>query len=92
VGIDRIGPVGPTPFTGASRARTSETGASPARVDIDTPRDRIDLSPEARDLAAATTPEERQAVIDRLRDQVQDGTYRMDANGVAERMVDLGDV
>jgi negative regulator of flagellin synthesis FlgM len=92
VGIDRIGPVGPTPFKGAPRARTSDGGAPPERAALDTPRDRIDLSREARDLAAAATPEERQAVVERLRDQVQDGTYHVDANGVAERMVNLGDV
>jgi len=58
---------------------------------VPTPReDRIDLSEEARSLQG-TSPTDREARVDQLRAQVRFGSYRVDADEVAQRMVERGD-
>ena len=61
-----------------------------APADVDTPaerRDRIDLSDAARHAGSASTDAARDARLDDLRAQVDAGTYRVDADGVARRIV-----
>ena len=60
--------------------------------------DRVLLSPEAQRLAAARravagAPEIREARVEALRARVENGSYRVDARGVAEQIIDslIGD-
>jgi hypothetical protein len=70
------------------------------RIDLSAAaRELVGLPPETPAPAAPSapaeptlTPEERQAIVGRLKDEVINGTYRPDADSVARRMVDLGDV
>ena len=57
--------------------------------------DRVSISDDARSLqrilhSVTDTPAERDAVIEQLRSQIADGTYRLDPRAVAERMVEEG--
>ncbi len=94
MGIDRTGPVGPLhPASGtpAPRSRATDRAAAPPAPSAPAPReDRIDLSDEARALQG-TTPTDRQTRVDELRAQVRFGSYRVDADEVAQRMVERGD-
>jgi flagellar biosynthesis anti-sigma factor FlgM len=61
-------------------------------VSSETPReDSIDLSAVAREIAAST-PEEREALVRQIREEVQEGSYRVDPDAVARNMVNRGDV
>lgn len=94
MGIDRTGPIGPLhPASGtpAPRSRATDRAAAPPASSAPAPReDRIDLSDEARALQG-TTPTDREARVDELRAQVRFGSYRVDADEVAQRMVERGD-
>lgn len=91
MGIDRIGPVGPFRFAGSqaeharqSYRRQQAEAAAPAE-------DSINLSSAARDVSKAD-PAEREALVRRIRSQVQSGTYRVDPDALARQMVDRGEV
>lgn len=92
MGIDRTGPVGPIhPASGAPapRSRAADRAAQPTTSSV--PReDRIDLSDAARSLQGAT-PTDREARVDQLRAQVRFGSYQVNADDVAQRMVERGD-
>lgn len=91
MGIDRTGPIGPYRFTGPNSA---DRGRSQRRRDAGgapTPGDSINLSSAARELASAP-PEEREELVRRIRAQVQAGSYQVDPDAIARRMVNSGDV
>lgn len=92
MGIDRLGPTGPLRIVSGNGARP---GPAPdgrdGRTVGDGARDQIELSSEARRLAAVS-PEERAQLVRELSEGVRDGSYRPDADAVARRMVDRGDV
>ena len=54
-------------------------------------RDRIELSDDARQITELDSAE-RQAKVRELREQVDAGTYRVDTDGVARRMMDQGEI
>ncbi|MGE5589019.1 MAG: flagellar biosynthesis anti-sigma factor FlgM [Bacillota bacterium] len=67
--------------------------AAPAPADK--PADAVELSPEARELAAvkqrlAEVPDVREQRVAELAAKVQSGTYRVPAQDVARRILDLG--
>lgn len=53
--------------------------------------DRIELSPEAREITAEPDAA-RAAAVAALRAQLDAGTYQVDADGVARRIVARGDI
>ncbi|MEX1023049.1 MAG: flagellar biosynthesis anti-sigma factor FlgM [Dehalococcoidia bacterium] len=96
MGIDRIGPQGPSRATGPNpsgraAARRDATDAIEAAAPLRPPQDRIDLSAAARSLTEAT-PEERAELVRTLRHQVQAGAYHVDPDAVADSMVTKGDL
>ncbi len=55
-------------------------------------RDAIELSPQARKVVQLPQPrDERAALVDRLRQEVDAGTYRPDADAVARRIAEQFD-
>lgn len=92
---DRIGPAGQYRFTGPSsagrgRAQPREQALGPASGD-EAATDRISLSSAARELASAP-PEDREDLIRRIRDQVRSGSYQVDPDSIARRMVNRGEM
>lgn len=78
--------------------RAAAAGASSAPVGSSS--DRIEVSPQARELARAEqaaheavqqSGDLRFDVVSRLRAEVRDGTYRVDAQVVARAMVERGE-
>ncbi|MFA7249292.1 MAG: flagellar biosynthesis anti-sigma factor FlgM [Dehalococcoidia bacterium] len=53
--------------------------------------DRIELSPEAREISAEPDAA-REALLAALRARIDAGTYRIDASGVARRIVNREDL
>jgi flagellar biosynthesis anti-sigma factor FlgM len=88
VGIERTGPAGPFRFVGSQAERAYSS--SPRPQEPPTREDSINLSSAARDLANAD-PADREALVERIRSQVQAGTYRVDAEAVAQEIVRRGD-
>ncbi|PKN82173.1 MAG: flagellar biosynthesis anti-sigma factor FlgM [Chloroflexi bacterium HGW-Chloroflexi-9] len=88
-----IDPTGPAPLRPVqatpSRPWTGEQPAAP--VTRGGQHDRIDLSTQARQLAAIESPDERAARVEALRAAVQDGTYQVDADELASRIAEQGD-
>lgn len=90
VSSSQAGAVPPTATPRAARpdgARTPAAGGG---------RDRIELSPQAQELARAEqavqdSGELRFDVVSKLRSEVRDGTYRVDARAVARAMVERGE-
>lgn len=91
MGIDRTGPIGQYRFTGSNAADRGRPQPRRAGDAGGRSEDSINLSSAARELASAP-PEAREDLVRRIRQQVQDGTYRPDAEAVARRMVDGGDL
>jgi flagellar biosynthesis anti-sigma factor FlgM len=87
-----IDPTGPAPLRPVQapqpRPRTGEQAPASARGEQ---HDRIDLSAQARQLAAIESPDERAARVEALRAAVQDGTYQVDADELAGRIAERGD-
>lgn len=86
----QAGAVPPSAPRGAGRADASRPAAASRG------RDRIELSTEAVELARAEqavqeSDDLRFDVVARLRGEVRDGAYRIDARAVARAMVDRGD-
>ena len=91
MGIDRTGPVGPIHFSG-SPAEHARNAYRRQQTEAPAPReDSIDLSPAAQELAQADAAE-RDALVRRIRSEVQSGTYHVDPDAVARQMVDRGDL
>ncbi len=91
MGIDRTGPIGQYRFTGSNAADRGRPQPRPEGGAQDRAEDSINLSSAARELASAP-PEAREDLVRRIREQVQDGRYRVDPDAVARRMVNRGDV
>ncbi|HEY8491231.1 MAG TPA: flagellar biosynthesis anti-sigma factor FlgM [Dehalococcoidia bacterium] len=75
--------------SGAKAARRPQTEAPEARAD------QVEISTRARalqqaDQAAREAPEVREDRVRELREAIQNGTYRVDAKAVAERLLDAG--
>lgn len=88
MGIERTGPAGPFRFVGPQAERAYSSGPRPQQP---APReDSINLSSAARDLANAD-PASREELVERIRSQVQAGTYQVDADAVAREMMRRGD-
>ncbi len=84
------GAVPPSANTRAARPDAARTPAAGSG------RDRIELSPQAQELARAEqavqeSGELRFEVVSKLRSEVRDGTYRVDARAVARAMVERGE-
>lgn len=93
-GIPKGGVEEPRSPDGPERKRKDLPEAGSARHS-----DRVSLSPEARQLVEAekaiqAPSEERVRRLEKLRRQLQEGTYRPDSAAVAARMLDgmLGDL
>lgn len=88
-----IDPTGPAPLRPVHatppRPRSGEQPPAPAARGGQ--HDRIDLSAQARQLAAMESPDERAARVEALRAAVQDGTYQVDADELASRIAERGD-
>jgi len=72
----------------SQRAKSSAGKSQSAR----TGGDKVVLSPQAREIHQAkqafeTCPDIRQEKVDRLKAQISDGTYRVDAGAVAANMI-----
>ena len=89
MGIDRTGPIGQYRFTGSNAADRARPQSRRGRDEAS--GDSINLSSAARELASAP-PEEREALVRRIRAQVQAGSYRVDPDAIARQMVDRGDL
>ena len=90
VSASQAGAVPPTATPRATRAEAARTPAAGSG------RDRIELSPQAQELARAEqavqdSGELRFEVVSKLRSEVRDGTYRVDARAVARAMVERGE-
>ena len=91
MGIDRTGPVGPFRFAGSQAERARQSYRRQQAEPVAPHEDSINLSSAARDIANAD-PRERDELVRRIRSQVQDGTYRVDPDAVAQQMVDRDDI
>lgn len=88
--IDRTSAARPRPLNPVT---PSAPGTAPAASDRDAEArlDRIELSAAAREIQ--DEPEAaREATLAALRAQIDAGTYRMDADGVARRIVEREDL
>ncbi|MDO9444681.1 MAG: flagellar biosynthesis anti-sigma factor FlgM [Dehalococcoidia bacterium] len=88
-----IDPTGPAPLrpVQATSPRPRAGEQPPAATTRGGQHDRIDLSAQARQLAAIESPDERAARVEALRAAVQDGTYQVDADELANRIAERGD-
>ena len=87
---DRTGPIGQYRFTGSNAAGRGR--AQPReQVGDEAPADSINLSSAARELASAP-PEAREDLVRRIRAQVQAGSYHVDPDAIARRMVNRGEM
>ena len=85
---DKIGPIQRTPDATAVQAKGKADKATPAVVRGDS----VALSPQARELMAAREAIHRMPEVDvrkvaAVRAQLQNGTYRVDSQKIAARMV-----
>lgn len=74
------------------RGRTEAEPATPARADRPS-EDSVDVSDEARflarmDAAAAEAAGDRSDLVDHLKQQVDSGTYVLDAESLAETLIE----
>lgn len=81
-GPQRLSPVDPSTVP----ATPSAPSAASDRDTVSARQDRIDLSPAARELSAEPDAA-REAQLAALRAQIESGAYRVDADGVARRIV-----
>jgi len=90
--IDRTSAARPQRFTPIEPSVPSTTSpVASEREAAEARLDRIELSTAAREIGTEPDPD-REAKLAALRAQVEAGTYRMDAYGVARRLVDRGDL
>lgn len=73
------------PTRGADQSGAAQSGAASGGA----PRDAIELSPQARRVVQMPQDRaERAKLVDHLREQVDAGTYRPDADAVARRIAE----
>ena len=82
----RLHPVPPSSPSSPTSPVTGERAAAEARSAPIDPIDRIELSAAAREIGAEPDAA-REATLAALRAQIEAGTYRIDADGVARRIV-----
>lgn len=97
-----IDPVRPQDASGVYRRQVANTpppaherGRGPERAGHGRRSDQIDLSERARELrsavaAVANQPELRAELVAALRQQIDDGTYRVDARAIARALLAEG--
>ncbi|KDE46047.1 flagellar biosynthesis anti-sigma factor FlgM [Geobacillus sp. CAMR12739] len=80
--IHHIGPMGVNPYQ-RQLAKTERLAAGKANGD------QVEISKEAKELQEAASWEQaRQAKLDELRQQIENGTYQVDPRAVAKRMIE----
>lgn len=84
-------PIDAAPPTPLRRAQRREGGAGSVS-ESDRPRDSVTVSAEGRRLArVAAAPDERTALVGRLKAAVDAGVYQIDQDAVAEALLEHGD-
>ncbi|MHB9143846.1 MAG: flagellar biosynthesis anti-sigma factor FlgM [Symbiobacteriia bacterium] len=79
----------------AGQPKPSGSKAAAAPEQTAKPADAVELSPEAKDIAAlkhrlTEVPAERQERVAELTQQVKSGTYQVPAKKIAQHVLDLG--
>ncbi len=86
---NKISPIQRTPDASAAQAKEKAAKATPVAVQAD----RVALSPQARELMSAREAIRQMPEVDiekvaKVRAQLRDGTYVVDAQKIAAKMVD----
>lgn len=82
---------------GREADKLSEKKPASGKTDaaVAAPKDKVSLSGSSRDInlaieAAEASPDERTEKVQRLKDEVANGSYRVDAQGIAGKLVGGG--
>jgi negative regulator of flagellin synthesis FlgM len=84
--------VGKSDYVTKSGSKSDVNSATPLKENVSTASTGVDLSPKAQQLqkakeAALNAPDINREKVERLKAMVQSGTYKVDADAVAERML-----
>ncbi|PLT35711.1 flagellar biosynthesis anti-sigma factor FlgM [Bacillus sp. V5-8f] len=81
--INNIGPSGVNPYN-RNFNKIENTKASGMKAD------KLEISSQAKELQnSSQIPEQRQARVDELKKQLENGTYKVDANATAKSIIDF---